>query len=234
MAKNFANKVRKPLSPKPAVEQADTSYPVGPEDLEEQKERLRKAAAAGAASLTSPAPGALAEQPPALAKVPSKPLAPLAALWPSSLPPREEVNPSRAPAPQKAPVTAIAPKPASASAAQPVKLPIQQEPAQSPGKATAVAETPMPQMPPKVKVTFVLLDLAAKQVSLSGDFNGWSPSATPMKRDSSGHWETSVELAPGRYQYKFVVDGEWIPDLLAHENVWNQHGTLNSVKEVRA
>ena len=28
-------------------------------------------------------------------------------------------------------------------------------------------------------------------------------------------------------------DGEWIPDLLAHEHVWNQHGTLNSVVEVR-
>jgi hypothetical protein len=48
-----------------------------------------------------------------------------------------------------------------------------------------------------------------------------------------GHWETTVALAPGRYQYKFVVDGEWIPDLLAQENVWNEHGSLNSVVEVR-
>jgi 1,4-alpha-glucan branching enzyme len=87
---------------------------------------------------------------------------------------------------------------------------------------------------PRVEVSFVLVDLGAKQVSLSGDFNGWSPDATPMRRDSSGHWETTVELAPGRYQYKFVVDGEWVPDPLARENVWNQHGTLNSVVEVRA
>ena len=49
----------------------------------------------------------------------------------------------------------------------------------------------------------------------------------------TGTWETTVELAPGRYQYKFVVDGQWIPDPLAHDNVWNQHGTLNSVVEVR-
>lgn len=83
-------------------------------------------------------------------------------------------------------------------------------------------------------MSFVLVDLGAKQVSLSGEFNGWSPNATPMRRDSSGHWETTVDLAPGRYQYKFVVDGQWIPDLLAQENVWNQHGTLNSVIEVRA
>ena len=55
-----------------------------------------------------------------------------------------------------------------------------------------------------------------------------------MRRHSDGHWETTVDLAPGRYEYKFVRDGEWIPDLLAHENVWNQHGTLNSVVEVLA
>ncbi|HZR17456.1 MAG TPA: glycogen-binding domain-containing protein [Verrucomicrobiae bacterium] len=41
-------------------------------------------------------------------------------------------------------------------------------------------------------------------------------------------------LAPARYENKFVVGGEWIPDPLARENVWNHHGTLNSVLEVRA
>jgi 1,4-alpha-glucan branching enzyme len=85
-----------------------------------------------------------------------------------------------------------------------------------------------------VNVKFVLLDLGAKQVSLSGDFNGWSPSATPMKRNDDGHWEATVALAPGRYEYKFVLGGDWIPDPLARQNVWNSRGTLNSVVEVRA
>jgi 1,4-alpha-glucan branching enzyme len=97
-----------------------------------------------------------------------------------------------------------------------------------------VAEAPLPTASPKAKVTFVLLDLGAKQVSLSGDFNGWSPGATPMRRDSSGHWETTVELAPGRYQYKFVIDGEWIADPAARENVPNEYGSVNSLLEVRA
>jgi 1,4-alpha-glucan branching enzyme len=120
-----------------------------------------------------------------------------------------------------------------APAAQPVNVPTQWEPKTSPGQAAAVDESPKPTAPQSVKVNFVVLDLGAKQVSLSGDFNGWSPNATRMSRDSSGHWETTVDLAPGRYQYKFVVDGEWIPNPLAQENVWNQHGTLNSVVEVR-
>ena len=97
---------------------------------------------------------------------------------------------------------------------------------QTAGSATASAAG--------VKVTFVLLDLGAKQVSLSGDFNGWSKDAAPMTREESGYWKTTLTLAPGRYEYKFVVDGEWIPDPLARDNVWNQHGTLNSVIEVRA
>jgi len=55
-----------------------------------------------------------------------------------------------------------------------------------------------------------------------------------MKRHDDGHWETTVALAPGRYQYKLIVDGEWIADPAAEENVSNEHGSLNSVIEVRA
>jgi hypothetical protein len=83
-----------------------------------------------------------------------------------------------------------------------------------------------------VKVTFVLFEPGAKQVSLSGEFNGWSPNATPMKRDGAGHWETTLALAPGRHEYMFVVDGNWKHDPLARVNVWNQSGTLNSVAQV--
>jgi len=86
----------------------------------------------------------------------------------------------------------------------------------------------------RVKVTLVLFDLGAKRVSLSGDFNDWSPDGMPMKKGVAGQWERTIELAPGRYEYKFVVDGNWAPDPLARESVWNQHGTLNSILEVRA
>ena len=81
----------------------------------------------------------------------------------------------------------------------------------------------------EVRVTFVLLESEAKAVSVSGEFNGWSKNVNLMKRHSDGHWEATVDLLPGRYQYKFIVDGQWRPDLLAHENILNEHGTLNSV-----
>jgi len=89
-------------------------------------------------------------------------------------------------------------------------------------------------VPQKVNVTFVLLEPGAKQVFLCGEFNGWASDATPMKRDDAGHWETTLALAPGRHEYKFLVDGNWKHDPLAHVNVWNQKGTLNSVAQVRA
>ena len=91
-----------------------------------------------------------------------------------------------------------------------------------------------PTAPQTVKVTFVLLEPGAKQVFLCGEFNGWASDATPMKRDDAGHWETTLALAPGRHEYKFLVDGNWKHDPLARVNVWNQNGTLNSVAQVRA
>ena len=101
--------------------------------------------------------------------------------------------------------------------------------------ATVIAPTPKPPTPTRtVNVSFTLLEPAARQVSVCGDFNGWVTEATPMTRQNGGPWEASVALVPGRYQYKFLADGQWLPDLRAGENVYNAHGTLNSVLEVRA
>ena len=236
MAKKSLKKSTKPLAPEASVKPSDRAYPVEPEELDAQHQRIRKVAAAGAEVLKSSAPAATPDLRIASVAASSPRLAPLASLWRTPAPSQGPSKLSQAPARQvqtKA-VKAAAPAASPAPAAQPAKLPVQWEPTQSPVKAAAVAEAPMPPTPPKVKVTFVVVDLGAKQVSLSGEFNGWSPNATPMKRHQDGHWETTVDLAPGRYQYKFIVDGHWIPDPHAHEKVWNRHGTLNSVVEVRA
>ena len=233
MAKKNSKTEWKPLSPKPAVMQEDTAYLVR-EDLDEQQERLSNAEAAGAGAVRTPAPPATAAQPPAPATVPSKPLMPLAALWPDPVPPKAESRASQAPTPQvqKAPITATAPKPAPAPAAPLPPPPAQLAPSKSPEKAAA-EKAPTLTAPKTLSVSFALLKPDAKGVSLCGDFNGWSPTATPMKRHGDGHWGTAIALAPGRYQYKFIVDGEWIADPAAQKNVPNEHGSLNSVIEVR-
>jgi 1,4-alpha-glucan branching enzyme len=87
---------------------------------------------------------------------------------------------------------------------------------------------------PRCEVTFALYEPRAEQVFLCGAFNGWVPNATPLTRKPNRDWKTTLALAPGRYEYKFVVDGAWKPDPRASETVSNGFGTLNSVVEVKA
>jgi len=66
-------------------------------------------------------------------------------------------------------------------------------------------------------VRFVFVDAGAQSVSLAGDFNGWSPAATPLQpAEVDGLWSVSLALTPGRHEYAFVVDGErWVVDPFA-------------------
>lgn len=51
----------------------------------------------------------------------------------------------------------------------------------------------------------------ANKVMLAGSFNQWDPSNLYMKRTDSG-WILPVKLLPGKYWYKFIVDGRWMID----------------------
>ncbi len=68
------------------------------------------------------------------------------------------------------------------------------------------------------------------RVFLAGDFNAWSAHATPLRfNEASQAHETCVDLPPGRCEYRFVVDGQWIAD--PHNETWttNPYGDCNSV-----
>jgi len=51
----------------------------------------------------------------------------------------------------------------------------------------------------------------AEKVILSGDFNFWDEAALSMKKGYEG-WEIAVAIRPGNYNYKFIVDGNWLID----------------------
>ncbi len=83
------------------------------------------------------------------------------------------------------------------------------------------------------EVRFVLERPDAQVVHLCGNFNQWSPSSLRMiRRDGNGLWEKHLTLPPGRYEYKFVVDGKWTPDPHCRQEVTNAFGSTNSVVEV--
>ncbi|GCC53282.1 hypothetical protein SanaruYs_35250 [Chryseotalea sanaruensis] len=51
----------------------------------------------------------------------------------------------------------------------------------------------------------------AKNVFVTGNFNDWRDKELKMKQTTNG-WELPLTLASGNYEYKFVVDGNWIND----------------------
>ncbi|MCX6268900.1 MAG: glycogen-binding domain-containing protein [Bacteroidetes bacterium] len=51
----------------------------------------------------------------------------------------------------------------------------------------------------------------AKRIYLSGSFNAWSTLQTPMQSCDSG-WTVTLKLKPGKYTYKYIVDGKWTSD----------------------
>ena len=60
------------------------------------------------------------------------------------------------------------------------------------------------------KVTFTYTG-SGTNVYVAGSFNGWSASANKMTK-SGGVFTCTLDLAPGRYEYKLVKDGSWIND----------------------
>jgi 1,4-alpha-glucan branching enzyme len=94
-----------------------------------------------------------------------------------------------------------------------------------------VGELETRQADTKVQVQFKVTANQAKAVSVAGTFNGWNPAKTPLKKNGDG-WNTSIALPRGRYEYRFVVDGEWLADPSAQESVANPFGSCNSVLSV--
>ena len=83
-------------------------------------------------------------------------------------------------------------------------------------------------------VVFTVHAEKGKTVCLAGDFNGWDPSAKKMAfKARTGVYAASVKLAPGTYQYKFVIDGAWCADPENVNAVPNDQGTFNSVITVK-
>lgn len=83
----------------------------------------------------------------------------------------------------------------------------------------------------KVSVTFELPgEKTVDAVALCGDFNDWSPEAHPMARDIDGTYAATVELEPGSYHFKYLLDGgRWVNDWHADTYEPNGYGSDNSV-----
>ncbi len=72
------------------------------------------------------------------------------------------------------------------------------------------------------------------RVSLVGTFNHWQPGQTLLvDPEGEGRFRLRLRLPPGEIEYKFVIDDEWVADVECPRWCVNEHGSLNSVREVK-
>ncbi|HVU08980.1 MAG TPA: glycogen-binding domain-containing protein [Verrucomicrobiae bacterium] len=83
-----------------------------------------------------------------------------------------------------------------------------------------------------VPIRFEFTHPTATTVCLAGTFNRWQPESKILHSSGVGHWWKETTLAPGTYEYCFIVDGQWMPDPLAKESVPNPFGGRNSILKV--
>jgi len=72
----------------------------------------------------------------------------------------------------------------------------------------------------------------ATVVVLTGSFNAWNQSQLVFGREA-GEWVCRVDLDPGVYQYKFIVDGDWLLDPANPDTAEDEAGNVNNVLEVK-
>jgi len=98
---------------------------------------------------------------------------------------------------------------------------------EAPKSASVSAPTP-------THVCLEFLQPGAKTVCVAGSFNEWKPEKAPLVQKGEGLWVGDLAVPPGRHEYLFVVDGQWLPDPKANETVQNPFGGRNCVLTVAA
>lgn len=83
----------------------------------------------------------------------------------------------------------------------------------------------------KKKILFTLDPKLApyKKINLFGSFNGWDRQNLPMIQNENGFLSASVELEPGKYEYKYFAEGVEFLDPANSDSIPNGLGGYNSI-----
>lgn len=102
-------------------------------------------------------------------------------------------------------------------------------------KSVKKAAAAKPKKKPIASTEFSLYAPDVSEVYLAGDFNDWQPDAKEyrLRKFKGDIWKKKVLLKPGRYEYQFVVDGQWWCDPSNEKRATNPYCTENSVMEVK-
>ncbi|OHD69412.1 MAG: hypothetical protein A2W19_05760 [Spirochaetes bacterium RBG_16_49_21] len=84
----------------------------------------------------------------------------------------------------------------------------------------------------KDSVEFRIYNPHARFVSIVGDFNNWNPENDLLTKGRDGIWRLQKKLFPGVYRYKYVIDGDWVPDYYNSISGSDNTGEICSIIEI--
>lgn len=87
-------------------------------------------------------------------------------------------------------------------------------------------------LPKMNEFVFSLRAPEAKTVFIAGDFNGWALDDASRMQQENGTWKKKVNLSPGKYHYRFVIDGVWAEDENNPVKEKNPYGSTDSLIEI--
>jgi 5'-AMP-activated protein kinase regulatory beta subunit len=70
---------------------------------------------------------------------------------------------------------------------------------------------------PKAREVFLLLHLGGENIK-----------KYKMNKEETGKWRKIIVLSPGRYQYTFIADGQFIKDPKNDREIAQRDGTINN------
>jgi chromosome partitioning protein len=128
------------------------------------------------------------------------------------------------------PIQAFAPRAAGAADYTALALEVELGRASRAAASASVSESPR-----EVEISF--RDGEARDVRVAGDFNGWVPDkdvrSSLAVAGSERVWTKRLTLPPGRYRYRYLVDGEWREDPTNPEHTPAPLGGRHSLLIVR-
>jgi len=85
----------------------------------------------------------------------------------------------------------------------------------------------------KNRVEFRIYKPDARFISVVGDFNFWNTENDLLEKGNDGIWRLQKRIPPGKYRYKFIIDGRWLPDTYNKNSASDQNGEICSILEVK-
>jgi hypothetical protein len=105
--------------------------------------------------------------------------------------------------------------------------------AASEGRSVTAKKLVLPPASIKGSTTFRLQGYPnARIVAVAGSFNDWKQSQLLCGKEGDG-WVCRIDSAPGKYTYKFIIDGDWILDPDNANTESDERGFENSVLVVK-